>query len=398
MALALSLLVNVRLSNIMFFSNSPDLQLFQEGLLSSANSSMRFYNEDAPLQPPVNMMSLRIQQEANATAGAASIELRNIPEGDDASNSELDTVNVLFGMAGARKAFVDEWEVAMKSILLNAPLDAKLHIHILANKDARDEVSSRIAVKAALVDTLWRQPITITVYDVEKYEAEWTEFIKEHIRENNVIDERVTLGGYYRLLAHKVIPKQYSPVMYMDTDSVIMTNLNDLWKLVDRTKMLQMSLKWLCSGFMIVHLDKFDHFWEGLDSLPNITHGGDQSLVTQYVRAFPDMVGELPEQWDAHLGNGFKQAAHKLIYARREGVGFLHFNGFRPAMQSFFTRGLMHFCTPGCNDVKNHYKFVDTWALADYYVRVTWPWVRYFGHSTTELGNDGYPLKFEIVE
>jgi hypothetical protein len=111
-------------------------------------------------------------------------------------------VDVLFGMQGNSQAFIDEWEVALKSILLNAPIDASLHIHILANNAARVAISERIH-KAGLEGTRWRNPVTITVYDVEKYQEEWTAFIQQNIRKGNTIDGRVTLGGYYRLLAFK---------------------------------------------------------------------------------------------------------------------------------------------------------------------------------------------------
>lgn len=423
MALAFSLLMNMRLSNKMYFSSS-DLQEFREDLISSANSSMAYFNRDAPVlrrhDDPAPMersavVSKRVIEEDDQipkTNSTTTVDDRHITTDTQVTSATtqdqnrtamitdtdaLETVNVLFGMAGGKPTFIDEWEVALKSILLNAPLDAKLHIHILANRAARDAVAQRIWQKAALPNSLWRQPITITVYDVEQYDAIWTDFIKARIRENNVIDSRVTLGGYYRLLAHKVIPKSVGAVMYMDTDSVVMTNLNELWKLVDRTKTIQLALKWICSGFMILHLEKFDQFWDGLDAQPNITHGGDQSLVVQYARAFPENVGDLPEQWDAHLGNGFKPFAHKMIYLRKDGVGFLHFNGFRPNWETFFTKGLMQYCTGGCPNIANAFKFHNTWALADYYVRVTWPWVRYFGHSNTAFENDGYPLKFEVL-
>ena len=53
-----------------------------------------------------------------------------IPETAISSKARLGnqnrTVNVLFGMQGNNTAFIDEWEVALKSILLNAPVDARL--------------------------------------------------------------------------------------------------------------------------------------------------------------------------------------------------------------------------------------------------------------------------------
>ena len=158
-------------------------------------------------------------------------ELLTITETDVSTARRIDqnrTMNVLFGMQGKSQVFIDEWEVSLKSILLNAPIDASLHIHIVANNAARVAVSEKIQ-KVGLEGTRWRNPVTITVYDVEKYQKEWTAFIQQQIRKWDKIDQRVTLGGHYRLLAFKVLPPSVGPVIYMDTDVVILTNLDDLW-------------------------------------------------------------------------------------------------------------------------------------------------------------------------
>jgi hypothetical protein len=332
-------------------------------------------------------------------------ELLTITETDVSTARRIDqnrTMNVLFGMQGKSQVFIDEWEVSLKSILLNAPIDASLHIHIVANNAARVAVSEKIQ-KVGLEGTRWRNPVTITVYDVEKYQKEWTAFIQQKIRKGNEIDERVTLGGYYRLLAFKVIPPSIGPVIYMDTDVVILTNLNDIWKLVDREKVIQLATSWVCSGFMILHMDKFDLFWAKLDTVPKITHGGDQHLVKLFTRHFPESVGELPERWDAHLGNGFKAYPHLIVKQRPNGTGYIHFNGERPKRETFWAQGLSQYCTGVCEKhprVWKPYKrnFEGTWGLADYYIKVAWPWLLYFGRSTIGFDEEGHILRFEIIE
>ena len=322
------------------------------------------------------------------------------------------TVNVLFGMQGNNEAFIDDWEVALKSILLNAPIDASLHVHILANYVARVAVSEKIH-NARLLGTRWRNPVTITVYDVEQYENEWMAFIRQKIRKGNKIDRRVKLGGYYRLLAFKIIPPSVGPVIYMDTDVVFLTNLNSLWKLVDREKVIQLSTKQICSGFMILHMEKFDLFWSKLDTLPNITHGGDQSLVIDFSENFPESVGNLPDRWDAHLGH-LQKMAHRLLTTRPNGTGYIHFNGERPDSETYWTQGLLQYCiihkcnrpTPMQKLPKPHHQnktrfvrhFESTWGLADYYINVAWPWLLYFCEDTIGFDEEGHILRFEIIE
>ena len=185
----------------------------------------------------------------------------------------------------------------------------------------------------------------------------------------------------------------------MDTDAVILTNLNDLWKLVDREKVIQVATGWICSGFMILHMDKFNLFWEKLDTLPEISHGGDQSLVVFFSKNFPESVGDLPVRWDAHLGHGFKIKPHHLFKRRPNGTGYIHFNGQRPETDTFWTHGLLQYCTGGC-DVTPHKKrnFEGTWGLADYYIKVAWPWLLYFGESMIGFDEEGYILRFKIIE
>lgn len=339
-----------------------------------------------------NMLTNASLQELLTVTGAPAVAESQIT----ATMTTSKTVNIMFGMAGARDTFIDEWEVALKSILLNAPVDAALHLHIVANLVAVKAVESRI-LNAGIIGTLWRNPITITVYNVEDKTKEWRQFILQKIRGHRM-DARVTLGGYYRLLAYKVIPPETGPVLYMDTDAVITTNLNDLWKLVDPSKVIQLSLAWICSGFMIMGMDKFDKFWEGIDNLPNITHGGDQTLVTEFAKTYPDQIADLPSTWDANLGNGWKHKSHWFLKRRQEGAGFLHFNGYRPDDQTYFTKGLMQYCSDGCPRTPvGKQDFQNSWGLADYYVRVTWPWVKYFGASTIAFGHEGHALRYKLV-
>lgn len=308
------------------------------------------------------------------------------------------TVNVMFGMAGDKPGFINEWEVALKSILVNAPTDGDLHVHMICNKDAFFATRARID-ELNIVGTRWRNQITITIYDVRSFTTEWLQFLTEKIRGHR-LDARVTLGGYYRLLAHKILPPNTGHVIYMDTDAVIISNLNKIWRLIDKTKVIQLAaLESLCSGFMLLNMDWFDTFWDKLDTLPNITHGGDQSLVVEFQRNFPELVGELPKDWNNHLGNGFRAFAHQLLPKRDTGAGFLHFNGFRPGGETYYDKGLSQYCIKGCNlTARNRKNFQSSWALADYYVRLSWEWAKYFGESTIRPDEDGHPLRFQLYD
>jgi hypothetical protein len=109
-------------------------------------------------------------------------------------------------------------------------LDANLHIHVLANKYATEAIQTLLDKKAALQGSKWRNSIKITVYNIEKYRLEWREFIDSIISPKGAkFNSRVTLGGYYRLLASRVLllpsnnnnhTSSINNIVYMDSESV----------------------------------------------------------------------------------------------------------------------------------------------------------------------------------
>ncbi len=65
-----------------------------------------------------------------------SFFLSRILDGSPSSTPLHTTVNVVFGLSGNDSGFLAEFEVALKSKLLNAPLQSKLAIHIMADSSA----------------------------------------------------------------------------------------------------------------------------------------------------------------------------------------------------------------------------------------------------------------------
>ena len=128
---------------------------------------------------------------------------------------QQETVHVMFALNGKNPFFFDEWEVALKSVLLNAPLDAPLHIHILANNMAHRTAKRRLD-QNDLIGSQWRNPVTITNYNVEARHEEFRQELEKAFRGNATLDTRVSLGGYYRLFASRIIPPETGPVLYMD--------------------------------------------------------------------------------------------------------------------------------------------------------------------------------------
>lgn len=400
---------------------------------------------------------------------------------ESSSSSPLDeTVHVLYGLHGNKTGFLDQWEVNLKSTLLNAPLDNPLHIHILVNSDAEQAIRVRLA-KARLGEirdertttpqhsssstpddrgdasnhhknntnhVYFRQPIRITIYNVETYHGEWTAFLTQKFRGKD-LDGAYPMGVYYRLLAYKVILPYWrlrqqkdaeSPdkapgvvgrinsILYMDADVVVLSNLNDLWRNVIRDEdhqqqqhttqttvgvsqskdtshtigdtesnsrklpiIYQWSATWPNSGFAVYYLEHIELFWELLDELPEIVHTNDQNLLVAVAKAFPQIAAKpLPKEWDTHMGHGWRPDPHTLLHGQ-DRVGMAHFTGRPPAGESYMdtNQGVLKYCirSKKCSDSKRAQQdYMKTWGLVDYYVRIPWHYVRYLGESQIPIG------------
>ncbi|CAB9507436.1 expressed unknown protein [Seminavis robusta] len=366
-------------------TNSNNLPHVDLEFLGAAKNETAIINNDEQKNSSEENQSTTALEEEEETASDEPKEPPKQPE----------TVNVLFGLHGSNQFFFDEWEVAFKSVLLNAPLDAPLHIHIVANGDAHVRVQERLQDNH-LIGSLWRNPITVTIYNVERRQAEFHALLKHAFRGGQAtIDERVSLGGYYRLLSPMVLPQGTGPVAYMDADAVIMANLGDLWKHVNASYSFQASATWLCSAFIIINIDRAGNFWDLVDQLPIVDHGGDQSLLEKVTKANPEIMGPLPVTWDTHMGHGHRPVPHHVLKKRPDGVGFLHFNGNRP---NYFHDGLQQYCdrAKSCkDDPRAQQLFQQTWGLADYYVNMPWEWAKYTGGvSKIPPGETGHPLRY----
>ena len=318
------------------------------------------------------------------------------------NSTTKETLHVLFGMMGTTASLYDAWEVSLKSVLMNAPIDTDMQVHVVCSQDAYDSVQIKIK-EAELEGSPWRNQITISLYNVEAYNQDWTEFLRKKMRHDQLY-ERISLGGYYRLLAYQILaPLNIGPTLYMDTDAIVLTNLNELIRKMDDTKVFQGSSKSFCSGFIVMNMKRFHEFWAKVDELDEVPIV-DQDIMLEVLKAFPDTYGNLPAEWDRNLGNGYRRRPHKLLN-QKEAAGMLHYQGGSGRFQggsrsqsdggNYFTDGFEQYCdrTPACRHNKNAREMVArSWGLGDFYTRLPWTWALYFGKSAIAFGQ-GFELQ-----
>jgi len=264
---------------------------------------------------------------------------------------------------------------------------------------------------------------------VESYLPSWKQRILDTYQNFPPHLERIrhTMGSYFRLFSNQILLKQgeendIQQVLYVDSDVVVMANLNPLWRHVQAEREHGYFFMWgeeRCAGFNVIDISKLNTFWRKVQNYDlitlrpgsNFSHPtnrtktylnaakilhqkglGDQILVRSMQITEPELLGSLPEPWDVSANNGpwWKRNGTGLdTMDRPDGVGMLHFNGGGSSQDSVF--GSHPFLQN--RDFDDHPQdFQTSWGLAHYYNNLPWNWARYIAASQISEG-DGYPVQ-----
>jgi hypothetical protein len=317
--------------------------------------------------------------------------------------------HVLLALSGNHSGFLGEFEVALKSILLHAPLDDPLTVHIIADAPAYNALPDIIVSKANLSHWTTRTLLKITIYNVQSRQEEWLRRIESRMAlAANLTTHslyRHTIGAYFRLFAGEVLPLTVETVVYLDTDTVLLSSLDGIWKhhLLNETVSIsttsgyeghQYSYYWgkeRCSAFMILRPHQMERVWELYGRVPVETLrkllgsrpvADDQFVLTAVQREFPEVVGALREEWDISAQDGpWKRNPHELLLHRPQ-AGMLHFNGGGESKQAYF-ESHKFFLNGDPNNL---------WGLAKYYVDLPWSWAQFMVESQATEGH-GYAVE-----
>ena len=347
-----------------------------------------------------SLSGLRLLVSDNCNTDDMILQIPTAHKTQTTHQTILSPIHVSFGLSGNHTGFLSEFEVALKSVLLHAPLERSLHIHILADQYAYSILHS-IFNRIELIST-WttRNPIEIHIYDVSPAE-EWLEEKIVTTMSKGLKDDKFTvdyatgvhtIGCFYRLIAHKFLPSNVKQLLYMDTDVVIMTNLEELWKEVESST--DSLFHWgigMCSGFIVLNVQHMEEIWS-LAQSTNMRHvvktynqkqPADQLIFKSVNVTYPNEVNILSDGWDMSVTLRWQK--RHLPYAEKyPNVGMLHFNGGLSSKEAYFTK-------TGQDDWM--VKFHDTWGIANYTVKLPWSWARYQSKSLIRSGMDGHLIQ-----
>lgn len=318
---------------------------------------------------------------ADSTFSTSTNNDNNIPTAPAVHNDNQ--VHILYGLSGGKDEFIDEFYVSLKSVILNTPIDKGMTIHVLTDPQAFNAVRPM----EKLMQFRSRQPISIQVYNTQSKGYLWKKNIEYCT--GHKTSKKHTMGTFFRLYAYDVLPESAEHAVYLDTDVMITTNLQELWRMRNSSTYFQWG-ETRCAGFMILNLRLMrQNFWK----LVNLTYPKDvvikvhdkitdQDMVRRFNEHYPDLVSFLPPEWDNHRADNFRQFNHALLRLRPK-MGMVHFNGGKIGVTD----------NVFLDDKRKEY------TAAHYYAHHPWQWTGYMLESQVPDGQHGHPisLNFTIV-
>lgn len=307
------------------------------------------------------------------------------------------TAHVAFGLSGNEPGFISEFEVALKSVLLNAPLESDMHVHIIADRDAYHALND-VFNRTKLQTWVTRNSIEIHVYDIT-FDLHHLDRLlnfshsEAHSRDPTFTWESanggISKGAYFRLIANHFIPPDVKHLLYMDTDVVIMANLGQIFH--DITANPDSLFHWgrdMCSGFVVFNALRMDEIWKlsAASALETISRTDESAIADQLLliainMTYPHEVALLEHGWDMHVTN--KWIYYDTLVEKIPDVGMLHFNGGRDGYAYWTSHDFIS-------------GYPDTWRNGNYSASLPWSWARYHARTMISPGRVGHKIKITL--
>jgi len=335
---------------------------------------------------------------------------------------EASPVHVLFGLSGNHDGFFAEFEVALRSVMLNAPHHSPLEIHIMADEEAHMKLNQDTLPRVFLQESQtlsdnatqevttanvsmiidgnttstatqtttrtitttshnWHTNVTIITYNCQSYMPQWKETIS--LTTGKDLATYHTIGTYFRHFAHDVLPAHVHTVFYIDTDVVILANLAQLFDEAPPDEE-EWYFKWSldCAGVMLIHVRHLPLFWERCRQVKPTgifkrKGNNDQDMVIIIRDIFDpnntQLVQPLSQAWDLHVtGHWRGNKKREQLLRHRPEVGLVHYNGGGSNKGSYW-------------DTSPHVKdefAKDGWGIpARFYSVLPWSWAFFMGQS-----------------
>ena len=111
--------------------------------------------------------------------------------------------------------------ISILSLLENSSEDITIHIlhdSTLTESDRRK-----------LISLVYRFDREIFLYNIDELKPNWIQEMKNRI--SNIEDITITIGGFYRLMIHEILPPEISKAIYLDSDTIVNLDIAELWNI-----------------------------------------------------------------------------------------------------------------------------------------------------------------------
>ena len=200
-----------------------------------------------------------------------------------------------------------------------------------------------------------------------------------------------TVGTWFRLIAHVIIPPTVKHLLYIDTDVVIMANLEELWHEIELSP--ESLFHWgldMCAGFVVMYVPRMEEIWtlaqeSPIDQIAKDFHDNSDQLIYRAVDVtYPNEVNVLSDSWAISAATHW-QPKYWTYEETFKGAGMLHFNGGGSNKNAYFLQE------------KTFLKqFRNTWGTAEYYILIPWSWAQYQAKSMIGATSEGYSIKIRF--
>lgn len=313
---------------------------------------------------------------------------------DKLSKLKSAPMHIMYGLCGNHTGFLSEFEVSLKSVLLNAPHHRDTHIHILADREAYEALSS--VLNETQVDGIpWWRNITITYYNVEPHIEDWKRQLRANTRDvlGAKYKHRHTFGAYFRLFSHQVLPSVVDYALYLDTDGIALANLAQVWQYAPKPKTNTTETILVtagrCDGVMLINVRKLDTFWRHVSAIQwdRKSLWGDNAMVNVVRAMFPGSVATLSDAWDLTVARNFREFRDKtMLLKMRPGAGLVHYNGGGGGKEPAFEGPIVKQNPDGIG------------LAANFYRDLPWTWARFMGQAAADPSMDTKNTKIRIVK
>lgn len=112
-----------------------------------------------------------------------------------------------------------------------------MSVHLITDEPVYNLLCNITEEEIKLPTLVARQPISIELYNMESRAKRW----RQHVINctGKWLSKKHTMGAFFRLFAYEVLPVEVEHVVYLDTDAVVISNLQEIWKYRNSTAMIQ---------------------------------------------------------------------------------------------------------------------------------------------------------------